>query len=154
MRGLELGCSRRAGAMFIEMRCSQQSIDADNSSVQTICLLVMSVWSWVSKPLGMFRKHTVSEWAIAWLSITEFFQTKRSIATNPTGTPNGYFVVAAAATTLTLSQFYFNHKTGFNHHCNCGTGGILACILTENHDSYWEHQLPMIAYFLRDCSQK
>lgn len=47
--------------MFIEMRCYQQSADADNSSAQTICLLVMSVWSWVSNPLGMFRKHTVSE---------------------------------------------------------------------------------------------
>lgn len=111
--------------MFIEMRWYQQNVDADNLSAQTICLLVMSVWSWVSNSLGMFRKLTVSEWAIAWLSITEFFQTKRSIATNPTGTPNRYFVIAAAAATLTLSRFHFDHTTEFNH-CNRGTGWHLS----------------------------
>lgn len=121
MSDLELGCSRRVGAVFIEMRCYQQSVDADNSSAQTLCLLEMSLWSWVSNPLGMFRKHTVSEWAIAWLSVTEFFQTKRSIATNPRGKPNGYFVVAVVAATLTVSWFHFNHTTKFNHY-NRGTG--------------------------------
>lgn len=152
MSDLELGCSRRVGAVFIEMRCYQQSVDADNSSAQTLCLLEMSLWSWVSNPLGMFRKHTVSEWAIAWLSITEFFQTKRIIATNPTGKPNGYFVIAVAAATLCLDFILIIQQNSITTIVELG--GILACILTENNDSYWEHQLPIIAYFLRDCSQK